>query len=95
MGLANVGTQVTTQKRRERRSFSRIPEVLGLPDLIEIQRHSYEWFLEHGLAEMFEDISPIQDFTGNLVLEFTAPRLEQPKYTSKSAKIVTPRMRLR
>ena len=86
MGLANVGTQVTTQKGRERRSFSRIPEVLGLPDLIEIQRHSYEWFLEHGLAEMFEDISPIQDFTGNLVLEFTAPRLEQPKYTIEECK---------
>ncbi|MFO7266346.1 MAG: DNA-directed RNA polymerase subunit beta, partial [Bacillota bacterium] len=86
MGLANAGTQVTTQKRRERLSFGRIPEVLELPNLIEIQRQSYQWFLEHGLAEVFEEISPIQDFTGNLVLEFSHPRLEQPKYTVEECK---------
>ena len=56
--------------RRERRSYARISEVLELPNLIEVQRSSYNWFMEHGLKETFRDISPIQDFTGNLVLEF-------------------------
>src|SRR5690606_13718844 len=73
-------------KRRERRSFSKIPEVLDLPDLIEIQRRSYEWFLKEGLLEMFHDISPIQDFTGNLVLEFVSYTLGEPKYTIEECK---------
>ena len=57
--------------KRKRRSYARIDEVLELPNLIEVQRSSYEWFLNHGLREIFNDISPIQDFTGNLVLEFS------------------------
>ena len=65
---------------RERRSYSRIREVLDLPNLIEIQQKSYEWFLREGLREMFADISPIQDFTGNLVLEFIDYSLGEPKY---------------
>jgi DNA-directed RNA polymerase beta subunit len=48
--------------RRERLSFSRIPDVLGVPNLIEIQQKSYQWFLEEGLLETFRDISPVQDF---------------------------------
>lgn len=56
--------------KRVRMSYSKIDEVLELPDLIEIQKKSYEWFLEEGLREVFEDISPIQDYTGNLILEF-------------------------
>ena len=55
---------------RKRRSYSRINEILDLPDLIEIQKSSYNWFLEEGLREVFQDISPIKDFTQNLVLEF-------------------------
>ena len=86
MGLSTMPTELQTVERRQRRSFSRIPEVLELPDLIEIQRRSYKWFLEHGLAEMFEDISPIQDFTGNLVLEFAQPRLEEPKHSIEDCK---------
>jgi DNA-directed RNA polymerase subunit beta len=54
--------------------------------LIEIQKKSYEWFLEEGLREMFQDISPIQDFTGNLVLEFIDYSLGEPKYTVDDAK---------
>ncbi len=73
-------------KRRERRSFSKIPEVLDLPDLIEVQRRSYDWFLKEGLLEMFRDISPIQDFTGNLVLEFVDYSLGDPKYTIEECK---------
>ncbi|SFS85015.1 DNA-directed RNA polymerase subunit beta [Marininema halotolerans] len=66
--------------RRKRRSYARINEVLDLPNLIEIQQRSYQWFLDQGLREMFQDISPIEDFTGNLVLEFIDYTLEEPKY---------------
>jgi DNA-directed RNA polymerase subunit beta len=72
--------------RRMRRSYSRINEVLELPNLIEIQQKSYQWFLEEGLREMFQDISPIEDFTGNLVLEFIDYSLGEPKYTVEEAK---------
>jgi len=65
---------------RERRNYARIKEVLEMPNLIEVQRRSYQWFLEKGLKEIFDDISPIQDFTGNLVLEFTGYSLGEPKY---------------
>nr|WP_067621075.1 DNA-directed RNA polymerase subunit beta [Alicyclobacillus acidiphilus] len=70
----------------ERRSYSRIREVLDLPNLIEIQQKSYEWFLREGLREMFADISPIQDFTGNLVLEFIDYSLGEPKYDVEESK---------
>lgn len=67
---------------RTRWSYSRIEEVMNIPDLIEIQKDSYKWFLEEGLAEVFKDISPIEDFTGNLVLEFIDYTLENnPKYS--------------
>lgn len=56
--------------KRERMSFSRIPEVLSLPNLLEVQTSSFEWFLKDGLREVFEDVSPIEDYTGNLILEF-------------------------
>lgn len=72
--------------RRQRRSYARINEVLEIPNLIEIQQKSYEWFLESGLREMFQDISPIQDFTGNLVLEFIDYSLGEPKYPVDEAK---------
>jgi DNA-directed RNA polymerase subunit beta len=72
--------------RRQRRSYARINEVLELPNLIEIQQKSYQWFLDEGLREMFRDISPIEDFTGNLVLEFIDYSLGEPKYTVEEAK---------
>jgi len=72
--------------RRTRRSYARINEVLEIPNLIEIQQKSYQWFLDEGLREMFQDISPIQDFTGNLVLEFIDYSLGEPKYTVDDAK---------
>jgi DNA-directed RNA polymerase subunit beta len=55
---------------RTRMSYSKIDEVLEMPNLIEIQKNSYEWFLTKGLKEVFDDISPIKDYTDNLVLEF-------------------------
>jgi len=71
----------------ERVSFSRNQNVLELPDLIDIQTKSYKWFLEEGLREVFDDISPIQDYAGALVLEFVDYYLEDtPKYTEEEAK---------
>lgn len=72
--------------KRTRRSFARIKEVLEMPNLIEIQQNSYQWFLDEGLKEMFRDISPIQDFTGNLVLEFIDYSLGEPKYEVEECK---------
>ncbi len=75
-----TGQLVQYGQHRQRRSFARIKEVLELPNLIEIQTASYEWFLEEGLREMFRDISPIEDFTGNLSLDFIDYTLGEPKY---------------
>ncbi|MDR5599361.1 DNA-directed RNA polymerase subunit beta [Paenibacillus larvae] len=72
--------------RRKRRTYARINEVLEIPNLIEIQQKSYQWFLDEGLREMFQDISPIQDFTRNLVLEFIDYSLGEPKYTVDDSK---------
>jgi DNA-directed RNA polymerase subunit beta len=71
---------------RERWSYSRLREVLDMPNLIELQQNSYRWFLDEGLREMFHDISPIQDFTGNLVLEFIDYSLGEPKYEVEECK---------
>lgn len=81
-----AGHLVNYGKHRTRRSFSRIHEVLELPNLIEIQTDSYQWFLDEGLREMFKDISPIDDFAGNLSLEFTDYQLQEPKYTVEEAR---------
>jgi DNA-directed RNA polymerase subunit beta len=72
--------------KRQRRTYARIQEVLELPNLIEIQQKSYQWFLDEGLREMFQDISPITDFTGNLVLEFIDYSLGEPKYSVEESK---------
>ena len=73
-------------KHRERRSYSRISEVLELPNLIEIQTDSYKWFLDEGLREMFEDIMPITDFSDKLSLEFVDYEMKTPKYTVEEAR---------
>jgi DNA-directed RNA polymerase subunit beta len=78
--------QETVNKKRERISFGKIDEILDMPNLIEVQQKSYQWFLEEGLREMFRDISPIQDFTGNLVLEFIDYVLGEPKYPVEECK---------
>ena len=78
--------EVITVGKRERRNYARIHEVLELPDLIEVQKSSYRWFLDQGLQEMFNDISPIKDFTGNLILEFIGYSLGKPKYSVEECK---------
>lgn len=73
--------------KRERMSFSKIKEIADVPNLIEIQVDSYKWFLESGLKEVFTDISPIEDYTGNLILEFVDYSLdEKPKYDIEECK---------
>ncbi len=72
--------------RPERLSFASINEVLTMPNLIEIQQNSYKWFLREGLKDMFRDISPIQDFTGNLILEFVDYALKPEKYSVEECK---------
>ena len=70
-----------------RMSFAKINEVLDMPNLIEVQKNSYEWFLKEGLKEVFNDVSSITDYTGNLVLEFIDYRLDDtPKYTVEQCK---------
>ncbi|MGR9047919.1 DNA-directed RNA polymerase subunit beta [Halobacillus faecis] len=81
-----TGQLVQYGRHRQRRSYARISEVLELPNLIEIQTASYDWFLEEGLKEMFQDISPIEDFTGNLSLEFVDYSLGEPKYPVDESK---------
>lgn len=73
--------------KKARMSFSRIEEIIDMPDLIEIQKQSYEWFIKEGLYEVFEDISPITDYTENLMLEFVDYEFEEnPKYTVEECK---------
>jgi DNA-directed RNA polymerase subunit beta len=72
--------------QHQRYSYGRIREVLEIPNLIEIQQQSYEWFLSSGLRDLFQDVSPIQDFTGNLLLEFVDYALGDPKYSVEECK---------
>ncbi len=73
--------------KRTRMSFSKIEEVLEMPNLIEVQKNSYERFLKEDLREVLRDISPITDFSENLVLEFTDYSLDEtPKYTEERCK---------
>ena len=74
--------------RNIRMSYSRQKEVLEMPNLIEVQKNSYDWFLKKGLKEVFEDISPITDYSGHLSLEFTdfSLREEEAKYSIEECK---------
>ena len=56
--------------RKIRKSFSRIDEITEMPNLIEVQKKSYKWFLEEGLRQVFQDVGAITDYTGNLELTF-------------------------
>ena len=66
---------------RERLSFSNLEEILDLPDLIAVQRDSFQWFLDEGIAEVLSDISPIEDFTGTLKLELSDHVFDPPKHS--------------
>lgn len=73
--------------KNQRLSFSRIEEIQSMPNLIEIQKNSYKWFIEQGLREVFDDVAYISDYAGNLVLKFVDYRMENtPKYTVMQCK---------
>ena len=85
----------TNAQQVRRKSYARIPDVLPLPHLIQVQLQSYRWFQEEGLRELFDEISPIESFNGNLELHFPGLneeineklgldyRFEEPKYTQQ------------
>ena len=70
----------------ERASFSKTKNILELTDLLEIQKKSYAWFLESGIKEVFDDLFPVESFTGNISLEFGNYSLEEPRYSIKESK---------
>ncbi|MFR8001529.1 MAG: DNA-directed RNA polymerase subunit beta [Hydrogeniiclostridium sp.] len=74
--------------KNTRMSFAKIDEVLEMPNLIEVQKNSYNWFLNEGLKEVFKDVSGITDYTGNLVLDFVDYRLDvdKPNYSIEECK---------
>ncbi len=71
----------TVTAPRARKSFSRLKHVLDLPNLIDIQRQSFDWFLAEGLRETIDDISPIEDYTGSLAVEFGEYRFGEPQFS--------------
>jgi DNA-directed RNA polymerase subunit beta len=72
--------------RTDRLSFAKIPEVHDLPNLLAVQHDSFSWFLEHGLKQIFGEVSPIEDFTGNLALELTDHRFGDAPLSIAEAK---------
>ena len=72
--------------KRTRYSYARIKEVMDMPHLLDLQRHSYDWFKKEGLQEIFKDISPIADFSGNLELFFGEPSFGECKYSLEECK---------
>jgi DNA-directed RNA polymerase subunit beta len=80
-GAFTVATPPDPGPKRKRHSFAKITDVLEIPNLIELQKASFDWFKTEGLGEAFASISPIKDFTGNLILEFGEHSLGEPKYS--------------
>ena len=97
MSMEKNRIKPTKSGRNLRMSYSRKKEVVEMPNLIEVQRDSYQWFLDEGLSEAFADISPITDYSGKLSLEFTnfVLDVEGAKYTIEESVFITKRqMRL-
>jgi len=80
-GAFTIETPPDPGSKRKRHTFAKITDVLEIPNLIELQKASFDWFKTDGLGEAFASISPIKDFTGNLILEFGEHSLGEPKYT--------------
>ncbi|HPD88841.1 MAG TPA: DNA-directed RNA polymerase subunit beta [Oscillospiraceae bacterium] len=82
-----VNMKPVTLGKNVRMSFAKINEVLEMPNLIEVQKASYQWFLDEGLREVFRDVSAISDYSGNLILDFIDYHLEkEPKYSIEECK---------
>ena len=77
--------------KRTRMSFARINDIMELPYLIETQKSSYRWFLDKGLKEVFDDINPIVDYSGNMFLEFVdSPSTANRNMKLRNARNATP-----
>lgn len=72
--------------KRERRNYAKTKNAIELSNLLEIQKKSYEWFMTEGIKEVFDDIFPVESFTGNLSLEFGEYSFDEPRYTIKQCK---------
>ena len=77
---------VALKGKRKRLTFAKIPEILPVPDLIAIQKESFEWFLEDGIADIFRDVSPIEDFTQTMAVEFGKHFFGDPKFNVEECK---------
>ena len=71
---------------RERRNYAKTKNAIELSNLLEIQKKSYDWFITEGIKEVFEDIFPVESFTGNLSLEFGDYSFDKPRYSIKGCK---------
>ncbi|MEE0229651.1 MAG: DNA-directed RNA polymerase subunit beta [Peptococcaceae bacterium] len=78
--------ELSSHALTERHKFSKIEEIMEMPNLIAIQRNSYNWFLEEGLKETFEEVSPITDFSDTLQLDFLTSSFGEPKYSEEECK---------
>jgi DNA-directed RNA polymerase subunit beta len=76
----------TVASPRARKTFSKIEHVLDLPNLIDIQKASFQWFLDEGLRETIDDISPIEDYTGTLAVEFGEYQFGEPQFSIKECR---------
>ncbi len=83
---SHTGSPLIDAGLRKRRTFASIPEILEVPNLIAIQRDSIDWLLSDGLRETFKDISPIEDFTGSMMVEFGDHEFGDPKYSVEECK---------
>ena len=79
-------TEQIINNRRVRRNYGKTKNAIELNNLLEIQKKSYNWFMEEGIEEVFEDISPVESFTGNLSLEFGEYSFDEPRYSIKGCK---------
>ena len=88
MSMEKNRIRPSANSKKMRMSYSRQKEVLEMPNLIEVQKNSYQWFLREGLKEVFDDISPITDYNGNLSLEFVDFELceDDVKYSIEKCK---------
>lgn len=76
-----INRSIEGQEKLKNLSFQKIPNVLDMPNMISIQKDSYDWFVREGMKEIFDEVSPIEDFTGNLVLEFLDYSMDKPTYS--------------
>ena len=84
---AKIGAKSVLLGTTERVSFAKIEEAIEMPNLLEVQKKSYEWFVTEGLREVLSDVSPIVDYSGNLSIEFVDFRLEEnPRYSEEESK---------